>query len=217
MKEISIKKLCCDAGISRRTYYKYKHKYPELSRYDIIKVVLNTKRKDAEKTKNKKDLKVLKHRLKTSNMTFVEKCNTTGVDYKRAVDYRRYVKQKHNKVLSDEDIIIHYLTKDKPFKEKCRDNGIHPQTATNYKTEHPYLSDDEVIKYFINKGDVGVVSFADKCKRANISYKSALFYRRKHSEQVDEQVILHFNPYCYYNIHGEFIIVPLPDKKEKTI
>lgn len=130
------------------------------------------------------------------------------------MDYRRYCKANHGKVLSDDDIIIHYLTRKKPFKEKCREHGIHPQTATNYKTRNPHLTDDEIIKHFLDKKDTEeIVTFADKCRRANISYKTALFYRKNHPELTDEQVIQHYNPYCYFNIQGDFIIVPLPEIK----
>ena len=60
----------------------------------------------------------------------------------------------------------------------------------------------------------GKREFREKCLRAGIDIKRAVQFRRKHIELTDEQVILYYNPYCYFNIQGEFIIVPIPDKRE---
>ena len=45
------------------------------------------------------------------------------------------------------------------------------------------------------------------CKLAGIDYKEASLFKRRHPELTDEDIVIHFNPYCYYNITGDLIIV----------
>ena len=185
-----------------------------LNKLKTKKVISDAKKLSYQDLIESNDLATIAYKLKKSDATLKKKCLATGVSYKQAVDYRRYYKANHGKILSDDDIIIHYLTRRQPFKAKCREYGINPQTATNYKTRNPHLTDEEIIKHFLDKKDKEeTVTFADKCRQANISYKAALFHRKNHPELTDEQVILHYNPYCYFNIQGDFIIVPLPEIK----
>lgn len=84
----------------------------------------------------------------------------------------------------------------------------------SYKYRHPGVSEEDILNHYLNTDLRG--KFSKMCKQANINYDTALEYRKRHDNITDEQVILHYNPYCYYNIQGEFIIVPLPKSKGDT-
>ena len=96
----------------------------------------------------------------------------------------------------------------KELKVDCERLGINFETARKYKRNHPELTDAQILEHFT------VISLYKKCKQAGISYKQVNKYRQRHPELTDEQLILHYNPYCYYNITGDFVIVPLPENKE---
>ena len=88
------------------------------------------------------------------------------------------------------------------FKDKCKKANISYNTALIYRIDHPELTDEQVIQYYLTPKEQ---SFADKCKKANINYHTAFEYRRNHPELTDEQVIVYYRPDLYINIFGELV------------
>ena len=54
-----------------------------------------------------------------------------------------------------------------------------------------------------------ISELSQKCREAGINIAAARIYKYKHPELTEDEVIQHYNTKCYYNILGEFIIVPL--------
>ena len=74
------------------------------------------------------------------------------------------------------------------FKDKCKKANISYNNAITYRRNHPELTEEEVIQYYLAKEQ----SFIDKCKKANINYENANQFKHRHPELTDEQVIQYY-------------------------
>ena len=239
----TFKQKCEEAGINYKTLYYYRHRFKELTDEQIIAKYLNKEfkttkydiRKDSKPFKQKyieagittpdyrtvikyrkdnpdlSDEDVLRHYLNRElikNNSLEQRCIRLGISSVAAIAY----KERHRN-LTDDQIIEHYLKKlksdSKSFRQKCIEHNINYSSAISYRANHPELTDDDVVKYYINELNI----FKQKCAAAGISYNAAAHYIRFNNGVTYDQAILKYNPYCYYNITGDFIIVPLPNNK----
>ena len=81
------------------------------------------------------------------------------------------------------------------------ENNISYGSALVYRRRHPDIEDDQVIEYFMKRGE----SFKQKCIDYNVNYQTAIKYRKIHPELSDEQVIIQYRPDLRINIFGEII------------
>lgn len=82
------------------------------------------------------------------------------------------------------------------FREKCKQNNINHNTAYDYKSHHPELSEDEVIDYYLNhKVDFKMIEHI--CDKVGANYRYYKKFRRERikdrlSEEDERKLILEF-------------------------
>lgn len=75
------------------------------------------------------------------------------------------------------------------FRQMCIENSINYSTAYRYRSEHPELTDEQIIEYYKQPKPL---TFKQKCIYSEINHNTANSYRHRHPELTDEQVINHF-------------------------
>lgn len=139
-----------------------------------------------------------------------------------------------NKILSDRDtkLIRTNIGNFRSFCELCNRIGINNSTVNAYANRKDCKSKlqaiTKIVKNSYIQGDILILpdnielniktvdgkkfsNLRKLCSMARIKPNTACAYKDDHPELTDEQVILRYNPFCYYNILGEFTIVPLPE------
>ena len=138
-----------------------------------------------------------------------DRCTRAGLNYKSFLKYR---KKFEGTDLSTSELIEQYkqYKNRKSFTQKCNEAGISYAMARSIKTRNKDLTDEEIIALCLERQSVlKEETFVDLCKKAGIDPVRAQNYKDRNGLTIPE-VIQYYNPYCYYNITGNFVIVPLP-------
>lgn len=175
--------LCKKNKIGTDTVNKYLKEHPEVSIIDAINNIKNSR----PETLNEKCAKLGLSRTAISNF----KCRHNIQDNDQAI--KIYMDIKNNRMIEQnrENHAEQNLKNVETFKDKCIKHNINYKTACSYKHRHPELTDDRIIKYYIQG------TFKRLCEMNNISYTKAIQYRNVHPELTDEQIIEYYETKVY--------------------
>ena len=148
-----------------------------------------------------------------NELSFGTKCRIAGIRRDTAKYYR-----KAHPELTDDEVIMHYVNKEKTFRDKCREAGICTNYGEKYKYMHRELTEDEVIQCILinrssktssNKTSTSYISRKHKeelkkhkeelkkhreelkklCNGIGVNYDYIRDYRRRYPNLTDEEII----------------------------
>lgn len=190
--------LCQGANVSIARFKGVKRKNPDWTDAEILLYCMTT-----ETSEN------VIYSIEVNNITYnlKELCELLNINYKSLRDYKKRANITYEEALlnvSDylymnilgklrtlepitKEIVIEEQDVKTTFKEKCKQAGIPYETARVFKSRHPEVSDELIIKKYKSPDKL---TFKDKCDIAGIKrYKTAIDFRNNHPELTDEQVI----------------------------
>lgn len=170
-KYLILKEKCKKAGVSLEIARAYKSKHPDLTDEQIINICLSRKLK-------------LKHKV-----TLREKCNKAGVNYNSVHNAMNI-----HRGITEEEAINYVQNMSVNLEEICRLQKLNHKYVAFYKSKHPELTREQIIKD-CKKSTLEFKSRAEKLCRDNdyvFQLNTLLNYRNRRLELTDEQILTYY-------------------------